>query len=294
MNDKKISILMEALPYIKKFRGKTFVIKFGGSIMENEISKKAFIEDVVLMKLIGINITIVHGGGPDISQFLKKLNIETQFINGLRVTNEDVIQTVEMVLSGNINKEISSMLCKEGVNSIGISGRDGNLITARKKYAWDSGKKIDIGYVGEVECINKKLLLDLLEKEYIPVISPVGCDLEGKIYNINADYVAGGISACLEAEKLIFLTDVKGIYKDIHDENSFISQISVREIQKYIKTGIIVGGMIPKMECCIEAIENGTKSIHLIDGRREHSLLLEIFTDKGIGTMIEGGMKNAS
>lgn len=294
MSYEKISILMEALPYIKKFKGKTFVIKYGGSIMQNEKSKKAFIEDIVLMKFVGINIVIVHGGGPDISKFLKKLDIDSNFIKGLRVTDKDAVEVVEMILSSKINKEITSKLCSHDISSVGISGRDGNLIEAKKKYIFENGKKLDIGYVGDVKNINKKLLIDLLEKDHLPVVSPIGSDLEGNTYNVNADYVASHISACLKAEKLILLTDVKGIYKDLNDESSFISSISIDKIREYIKLGIIKGGMIPKMECCINAIEGGTKNIHLLDGRKEHSLLLEIFTNNGIGTMIKGGIKNAS
>ena len=283
----KITTLMESIPFIQEFRGKTFVIKYGGSIIENEVSKKAFIEDVVLLKLMGINIIIVHGGGPDISKFLNKLNIKTKFINGLRETTDEMMSIVEMVLSGKINKELTSMLCSHGMSSIGISGKDGNLIVAKKKYVEFENKEIDLGCVGEVESINQKVLLDLLEKDYIPVISPVGCDLECNTYNINADYAAAAISASLQAEKLIFLTDVDGVYKDINDESSFISRIYVDDIKKYIKNGILTGGMIPKMECCIDAIEGGTESVHLISGVKEHSLLLEVFTRDGIGTMIE-------
>ncbi|KXG75223.1 acetylglutamate kinase [Thermotalea metallivorans] len=290
MNRQTAAILVEALPYIKKFRGKTFIIKYGGSIMNNEEAKKAFIEDVVLLKLVGIHLIIVHGGGPNISAMLKQLDIESKFIDGLRVTDQKAMEVVEMVLSGSINKSIAADLCRHGICALGISGRDGNLIQARKKYLYKEEEKIDIGYVGEVVSVNKKLLTDLLEKEQLPVISPVGCDEEGNIYNINADYVASAVSSVLEAEKLILLTDIGGIYKDIQDPASFISFATVDEMKRYIEEGIIKGGMIPKAECCIEAIERGTKNVHLIDGRREHSLLLEIFTNDGIGTMIRGGV----
>jgi acetylglutamate kinase len=284
----KIAILIEALPYIKKFRGKTFVIKYGGSTMKNKSAKKAFIEDVVLLKLVGINIVIVHGGGPSISDLLKELGIKAEFINGLRVTDKKTMEIVEMVLSGKVNKEITAELCNHGISALGLSGRDGNLIEARKKYLYQEGEALDIGYVGEVVSINKKLLLDLLEKGHLPVISPVGCDKEGNSYNINADYVASSISSVLKAEKLILLSDVEGLYKDINDPSSFISVIDVEKAKEYIKSGIIQGGMIPKIECCIEGIERGTKNVHLIDGRKQHSLLLEIFTNKGIGTMVKG------
>ena len=294
MNEQKAALLMEALPYIKKFKGKTFVIKYGGSIMKNEDSKKAFIEDVALMNLVGINVVIVHGGGPYISKFLNKLDVESNFIDGLRVTDKETVELVEMILSSKINKEIASKLCTHDISAVGISGRDSNLIKAKKKYIFKDNKKIDIGYVGEVVDINEKLLIDLIENNHLPVISPIGCDLEGNIYNVNADYAASSISSCLKAEKLILLTDVKGIYKDLNDESTFISSINTEQIKEYIKSGIIKGGMIPKLECCIDALESGTKNIHLIDGRREHSILLEIFTNEGMGTMIKGGNRNGN
>lgn len=292
MANQKIDILIEALPYIKKFTGKTFVIKYGGSIMKNMDAQKAFIEDVVLLKLVGINIVIVHGGGPNISNWLNKLDIKTKFIKGLRVTDEKIMEVVEMVLSGNVNKGITADLCKHGIDAVGISGRDNNLICAKKKYLYEKEEKIDIGYVGEVVSVNTKILIDLLEGGYLPVISPIGCDGEGNVYNINADYVASSVSGVLNSEKFILLTDVEGLYKDINDPSSFISSINIEEIKKYIQKKVIIGGMIPKMECCIEAIENGTKNVHLIDGREKHSLLLEIFTNEGMGTMIKGGEKN--
>lgn len=289
MNMEKADILIEALPYIKKFRGKVFVIKYGGSIMKDEEAKKAFIEDVVLLKLVGIQVVIVHGGGPSITKMVEKLGMKSSFVQGLRITDESMMEIVEMVLSGQINKEIAAHLCHQGINAIGISGRDGNLIEAQKIYLQQGEEQIDIGYVGEVTKINRDLLLDLLDKDLLPVISPIGRDGEGQVYNINADYVASAISSILEAEKLILLTDVKGIYKDIYRPESFISTISVKEVEGYITKGWIAGGMVPKAQCCVEAIEKGTKNVHLIDGRNKHSLLLEIFTDDGIGTMVKGG-----
>lgn len=289
MNEQKIAILIEALPYIKKFAGKTFVIKFGGSIMSNEKSKNAFIKDVVLLNLVGINVAIVHGGGPYISKALKEMNIESEFVNGLRATSEEAIKVVEMVLSGLVNKELSSALCREGITGVGLSGKDANLIEAKKKYLYKDGEKIDLGYVGEVVKINSQFLSGLIEKHHVPVISPVGADSKGNTYNINADFVASAISSDLKAEKLILLTDVEGIYKDIKDPSSLISIIKTDEINDYIENGSIAGGMLPKLECCVNALEGGTRSVHLIDGRKEHSLLLEIFTNKGIGTMIEMG-----
>lgn len=285
---KKVEVLIEALPYIKEFSGKTFIIKYGGSIINNEKAKLSFIEDVVLLKLVGINIVIVHGGGPNISNMLNKLNISTEFINGLRVTDEHTMEIVEMVLSGKINKEIVGELCKHGISSIGISGRDSSLIVAKKTHTYNGEEKIDLGHVGEVDELNIQVLNDLIEKGYVPVVSPVGADYSGNIYNINADYVASAISSKLKAEKLILLSDVEGLYKDMNDPDSFISEVTAVEVQEYMYEGIISGGMIPKMQCCIQAINEGTKDVHVIDGRKEHSLLLEVFTNSGSGTMIRG------
>ncbi|WP_432406225.1 acetylglutamate kinase [Wukongibacter sp. M2B1] len=287
--DQEVKVLIEALPYIKKFAGKTFVIKFGGSIMKNKTAKDAFIKDIVLMKLIGVNLVIVHGGGPKISENLNALGIESNFINGLRVTDEETMKVVEMVLAGYINKEIVFDINSNGVKAIGISGKDGGFIKAEKKYIYNNNEKIDIGFVGDVKEINVDFLEDLIDKNYIPVIAPTGFDEEGNSYNINADYVASSVSFAIKAEKLILLTDVEGLYKDISDKTTFISQLTKNEAKTFIDDGIINGGMRPKLECCISAIENGTKSVHMIDGRKEHCLLLEIFTDKGIGTMIKEG-----
>lgn len=277
----KHSISFDALPYIKKFVGKTFVIKYGGSIMKNESAIKAFYEDVSLMKLVGINIVIVHGGGPEISRWLEKTGIVTKFINGLRVTDSNVMDIVEMVLSGNVNKNLSAGLSSHGISAVGISGRDSNLIRARKKYTYVNGEKTDIGFVGEVVGVNKTLLQSIIERGRVPVISPVGCDFSGNKYNINADYVASYISSALKAEKLIVLTDVEGVYKDFNDKSSLIPSLSPEEIRDYIEDGTISGGMIPKMECCIDAIENGTKNVHLLDGRKKHGLLLEVISNSG-------------
>ena len=282
----KHSISFDALPYIKKFSGKTFVIKYGRSIMKNESAIKAFYEDVSLMKLVGINIVIVHGGGPEISRWLEKTGLKTEFINGLRVTDSNVMDIVEMVLSGHVNKNLSAGLSAHGISAVGISGRDSNLIRARKKYTYVNGEKNDIGFVGEVVGVNKPLLLSIMERGRVPVISPIGCDFSGNKYNINADYVASYISSALNAEKLIVLTDVEGVYKDFNDKSSLIPSLSPDEIRDYIEDGTISGGMIPKMECCIDAIENGTKNVHLLDGRKNHGLLLEVISN--IGTKITG------
>lgn len=275
------SISFDALPYIKKFAGKTFVIKYGGSIMKNESAIKAFYEDVSLMKLVGINIIIVHGGGPEISKWLERTGANTKFVNGLRVTDSNVMDIVEMVLSGHVNKNLAAGLSCHGISAVGISGRDSNLIRARKKFTYVDGEKKDIGFVGEVTSVNKYLLQSILERGRVPVISPIGCDYEGNKYNINADYAASYISSELKAEKLIVLTDVEGVYKDFNDKSTLIPSLSPEEIKYYIEDGTITGGMIPKMECCMEAIENGTKNVHLLDGRIKHGLLLELVTSMG-------------
>lgn len=287
--EQKVDMLMEALPYIKKFNGKTFVIKLGGSIMKNETAQKAFIKDIVLMKLIGINLIIVHGGGPRISESLEMIGKKSSFVNGLRVTDKKTMKIVEMVLAGQINKEITFRINNQGVKAVGISGKDGNFIRAKKKYVYSENEEIDIGFVGEVEQININFLNDLIDKDYIPVIAPIGFDTRGNSYNINADYVASSVSSEIKAEKLILLTDVEGLYKDFDDKSTFISSLNSDEATELISQEIIKGGMLPKLECCISAIENGTKSVHMIDGRKDHSMLLEIFTDNGIGTMIKKG-----
>lgn len=275
------SLEFDPLPLLKKFIGKTFVIKYGGSILKNREAANAFIEDIVMMKHVGIDIVIVHGGGPEISKWLDRVNIESKFVNGLRVTDENVMDVVEMVLSGHINKDISARLSNHGISAVGLSGRDSNLIKAKKKYVYNGNKKIDIGFVGEVASINKNLISNLIERGRVPVIAPIGCDLNGNRYNINADYAASAISSSLKAEKLIILTDVKGVYKDVNDESSIISEITPSMIKKYIREKVIDGGMIPKMECCIEAIEDGTKNVHLIDGRKDHSAILDIINSSG-------------
>ncbi len=285
----RVNILIESLPYIKKFSGKTFVIKYGGSIMSNEESKNAFMEDVALLHLVGINLVIVHGGGPEISSLLKKLDIPSHFQGGLRVTDQATMEVVEMVLSGKVNKSIAGELCKQGISAIGVSGRDSKLIVAEKIFGHDKGENFDIGAVGKVVDINEALLKDLIGKGHVPVVSPVGADTEGNIYNINADFAASAISSALKAEKLILLTDVKGLYENIEDPSTFIPMVTQQEIKDYILSGVISGGMIPKMNCCMEALNGGTGDVHLIDGRIKHSLLEEIFTDSGVGTMVRKG-----
>ena len=286
--EKRVQNLIESLPYIMEFRGKTFVIKFGGSIMINEAAKQAFIQDIVLMEHLGINIVIVHGGGPHISKRLEQLQIESKFIDGLRVTTKEVMQEVEMVLSGMINKELTMGINNGGTLAIGISGKEGNFIKTNKKFLEKNGETIDLGYVGEVDKVNEKFLEDLIEKGYLPVIAPIGFDQSYNTYNINADYVASAISASIKAEKLILLTDVDGLYRDFQDKDSLMTSFTASEGEAMIQDGTIQGGMLPKLQCAIEAIKNGTHNVHMINGSREHGLLLEVFTDDGIGTMIKG------
>lgn len=281
----KASILIEALPYIQKLYGKTVVIKYGGNAMINEKLKNWVMEDITLLKYIGVNPIVVHGGGPDINSVLKKLNVESQFVNGLRVTDMQTMEVAQMVLVGKTNKELVSMLNQKGGKAIGICGIDGNLIQARKHYEYANGEKIDLGYVGEVVSINAKVLEMLAKDEYIPVVAPIGVGEDGTSYNINADTVAAEIAKAIKAEKLMFMTDVEGLK---YDKNSkeIISAISADEVLKMIDEGKIDGGMIPKVLGCIDALKHGVNRTHILDGRIPHCILLEIFTDKGIGTMI--------
>lgn len=271
----------ETASELNKFKGKTFVIKYGGSIMYEESAQLAFVDDLLLLTNMGIRVVIVHGGGPEISKWLKRTGIENTFVRGLRVTDSATMEIVEMVLSGSVNKKLTSNLSIRGLNAIGLSGRDNNLIKAKKKYVYDNFEKIDIGYVGEVVNVNKKILVNLLDNNYLPVISPIGYDFDGNSYNINADYAAAAISGTLAAEKLLIMTDIAGVYMDINDPSTLLSSITPDEIKQYIDSGIIGGGMIPKLECCIDAIDRGTKNVHLVDGRKQHSLIFNISTDCG-------------
>lgn len=277
----KANVLVEALPYIKKFNGKIVVIKYGGSAMVDEDIKEKVIEDIVLFKLVGFNPVIVHGGGKEISKTLNIMGIESEFYNGLRVTSKETVDVVEMVLSGKVNKDIVQLIQNHDLNAVGVSGKDGKTLKVDKKEV--EGK--DIGYVGEVKHVDTKLIKSLLENDFIPVIAPVGTDDEGQTYNINADYAASAIAGALHAEKLIFLTDVEGVLKDKDDSESLISKIKVSEVDDLIEDGSISGGMIPKVMCCSYGIEKGVKNVHILDGRVEHSMLLEIFTNSGVGTM---------
>ncbi len=285
----KASILMEALPYIKKFSGKTIVVKYGGSAMEEAKLKESFARDIVLLEYIGINPIIVHGGGPQIGEFLKKMGIESRFHNGMRITDEQTMDVVEMVLAGDINKEIVSMINRQGGRAVGLSGKDGGLIKAKKlpkeKVTFDkkTPEVIDLGRVGNVTHVDITILQTLDQGRFIPVIAPVGVDEKGEALNINADLVAGAIASALKAEKLVLLTDVEGI-KDANSQ--LIPSIEKAEARRLIKEGVIRGGMIPKVECALKAVDEGVKTAHIIDGRVQHAVLLEIFTDKGVGTVI--------
>ena len=280
----KAKILVEALPYIQKLYKKTIVIKYGGNAMKSEELKHNVMEDVTLLKYIGANPIVVHGGGPDISSALETYKIESKFINGLRVTDEDTIKVAQQVLVGKTNKEIVSMIDEVGGKAVGLSGIDGHLLECEKLYTEVDGKKEDIGFVGEVVKVNEKLIKLVAEDEYIPVIAPIGVDKQGQSYNINADAVASAVAKATKAEKLIYLTDVEGI---LDGNSNVIFEMTKQEVFDNIDKGIISGGMIPKSLSCVEAIDNGVSRVHIIDGRVPHSILLEIFTNSGIGTMIK-------
>jgi acetylglutamate kinase len=278
----KVNTLIEALPYIKSFNDKAVVIKYGGSAMESEKLKASVIEDIVLMKLVGMKPIVVHGGGKAISGIIDQMGLETNFIDGLRVTDNTTIEAVEMVLSGKINKELVQLLQNHRVNAVGISGKDGNTIKVEKKEF--EGK--DLGYVGEITKVDTHLLHTLINENFLPVIAPIGTDENGQTYNINADHAAFAIAAALNAEKLIYLTDTSGILANKEDPDSRIAKLNIVDIPMLIEDGSIAGGMIPKAENSVAAIKNGVHSVHILDGRLEHALLLETFTKSGIGTMI--------
>ncbi len=277
----KAEVLVEALPYIRRFSGKIIVVKYGGSAMIDDELKTSVIEDVVLLKLVGFKPVIVHGGGKEISRWVDKAGMETKFVNGLRVTDAETMELAEMVL-GKVNKDLVSKVQALGINAAGISGMDGGLLEVGKKMP--DGR--DIGFVGDIKKVNTKIITDLLEKDFLPVIYPIGIDDSGMAYNINADEAAGAIAASLKAEKLAYLSDVEGVRKDPDDAGSVISELYMDEAYELIDKGIISGGMLPKIENCIDALRKGVSRIHIMDGRIPHSLLLEIFTNKGIGTAI--------
>jgi acetylglutamate kinase len=275
----KIDILLEALPYIKRFSGSTFVIKYGGAAMEEEALKHEFAKDIVLLKYVGINPVVVHGGGPQIERLLTRLQIPTRFVDGLRVTDEATLEVVEMVLSGLINKQIVKNIQDNGGQAIGLSGKDGRLVMAKQV----EGK--DIGLVGEVVGVNALILKEISKAGYVPVIAPLGCGIDGNTYNINADTVAGAVAKALLAEKLILLTDVPGV---LDEASKPISVLKTDEVKSLLNDQTIRGGMIPKVKCCMDALHGGVKKTHIIDGRVPHALLLEVFTRTGIGTQIAG------
>ena len=285
----KANVLVEALPWIREFYGKTIVIKYGGNAMVEEHLKEGFARDIILMKYIGLNPVVVHGGGPQIGKVLEAMGIETRFEQGMRVTDARTMDVVEMVLGGKVNKEIVNNINKHGGRAVGLTGKDGNLLTARKLEMKTvnpdtlTPEIIDIGMVGEVAEVNPAIITSLEEANFIPVIAPVGVDSEGRTYNINADLVAGKIAGALKAEKLILLTDVEGV----NDKNgNLLNTIDVADVKRLIDDGTIVGGMIPKVTCCVDAIADGVEKTHIVDGRMEHACLLEIFTDQGVGTAV--------
>ena len=277
----KAEVLIEALPYIQRFNRKIIVVKYGGSAMVDEQLKKTVIQDVVLLKLVGFKPIIVHGGGKEISRWVSKVGKEPQFINGLRVTHEETMELAEMVLN-KVNKELVALVESLGVKAVGVSGKDGNLLKVEKKYS--NGQ--DIGFVGNITEVNPKILSDLLEKDFLPIVCPVGMDENFQTYNINADDAACAIAKQMHAEKLAFLTDIEGVYRNPEDPSTLISKLFVKEARELINSGNVGGGMIPKLQNCVDAIEGGVSRVHILDGRIKHCLLLEIFTDKGIGTAI--------
>lgn len=281
---KKAEVLIEALPYIQRFNRKVIVVKYGGSAMVDEELKKKVIEDVVLLKLVGFKPIIVHGGGKEISRWVEKTGMEPNFINGLRVTDAPTMEIAEMVLN-RVNKSLVQLIHQLGVKAVGVSGKDGTLLHVQKKL---SGGK-DIGYVGDIDQVNPKILWDLLANDYLPVVCPVGFDDHFDTYNINADDAACAIAKAMKAEKLAFLSDIEGVYRDFSDKSTLISELTIEEAEEFIDQGIVGGGMIPKLGGCIDALKGGVTRVHIMDGRIPHCLLLEIFTNKGIGTAILGG-----
>lgn len=283
-NIKRAEILSQALPYIQEFYGKTIVVKYGGNAMINDELKNSVIKDIVMLNCVGIKVVVVHGGGPEINSMLNKIGKEGKFVNGLRVTDRETIDIVQMVLAGKVNKDIVALINQMGGNAVGLSGIDGNLLTAEKIETHDG---IDLGYVGEICNVDESIIEHNLSGGYIPVISTVALNKsDGQVYNINADYAAAKISVKLNAEKLILLTDVPGILEDINEPESLLAEVNVNTINRLKEKGIIKGGMLPKVDCCLEAVQGGVSKSHILDGRLPHSLLLELFSQEGVGTMI--------
>lgn len=283
-NSERAEVLTQALPYIKRYTGKVVVVKYGGNAMVNEQLKQQVMQDIVLLWLIGVKIVLVHGGGPEINQLMDKLGKKPEFVDGLRVTDSETMDIVQMVLAGKVNKSLVNLLEVNGGRAIGLSGMDGRLIEA-------SPKDERLGYVGDIAKINIKPVTDLLENGYIPVISTIGCDRQGNAYNINGDTAAAHIAGSLGAERLIMMTDIAGILRDKDDPSTLIPEISADEIADLRGQGVISGGMIPKVECCVEALNSGVKNVVIMDGRVQHSILMELLTDEGAGTMVTGGKK---
>ena len=283
-NAERAEVLTQALPYIKQYTGKTVVIKYGGNAMVNEQLKEQVMEDIVLLWLIGVKVVLVHGGGPEISEMMTALGKKPEFVDGLRVTDKETVDIVQMVLAGKVNKSLVNLLEMKGGRAIGLSGMDGRLIEAEIKDE-------RLGFVGKITNIHAEPITDLFEKGYIPVISTVGCDKDGNTYNINGDTAAAYIAGALHAERLIMMTDVAGVLRDKDDVSSLIPEITVAEAKKLYESGVISGGMIPKVDCCIEAIQNGVENVVIMDGRVPHSILMELLTNEGAGTMVNGGGK---
>lgn len=283
-NQEKALILAQALPYIKEYSGKVVVVKYGGNAMTEDMLKSAVMRDIILLRLVGIKIVLVHGGGPEINEALKAIGKESRFVGGLRYTDEKTLRIVQMVLAGKTNKDLVNLIQQEGGNALGLCGIDGGMIRARR--VKKDGE--DLGYVGEIVSVDTKPVFDTIEKGYIPVIATLGCGYDGKVYNINADTAAARIAAELKAENLVSLTDVRGLLRDSSDEESLIPEVRVSEVPGLMREGIISGGMIPKVECCVEAVRRGVHRAFIIDGRIPHSLLIELMTDEGIGTMFVG------
>ncbi|HIR47678.1 acetylglutamate kinase [Anaeromassilibacillus sp. An200] len=280
-NADRAKVLVQALPYIQQYYGQTIVIKYGGNAMINEELKQAVMSDIVLMQLIGVNVVLVHGGGPEISAMLKKTGKESRFVNGLRYTDEETMDIVQMVLAGKVNKDLVQLLQRNSGRAVGLCGMDGDLLRAEKLTASE-----DLGYVGEIIDVNTQIIEDLTAKGYIPVISTVAAGVDGHAYNINADIAAAHIAAKLNAKKLILMTDIRGLLRDRNDESTLIPVVNVSSVPKLQHDGIISGGMIPKIQCCVEAVRRGVSRAHIIDGRIAHSILIELLTDEGIGTML--------
>ncbi len=280
-NLQRAEVLTQALPYIKNYNGKIVVIKYGGNAMINESLKEQVMEDIVLLWLIGVKVVLVHGGGPEISEMMEKLGKHAQFVDGLRVTDKETVEIAQMVLAGKVNKSLVNYLESKGGNAIGISGIDGKLIQAKMRDE-------KLGFVGDITDINIKPVVDLIDKGYIPVVSTIGCDEHGNTYNINGDTAASHIASALGCERLIMMTDIAGILKDKDDSSTLIPCITIKQAEQLKKDGIITGGMIPKVDCCIEAINKGVKNVTIMDGRVPHSILMEILTDEGAGTMVKG------